>query len=165
METTAVKVYSLDYNDSKTYLFAGLFILGNLALPQVCHLLPQGGLVWLPIYFFTLIGAYKYGWRVGLFTAILSPLLNSALFGMPMVAFLPAILIKSTLLAVFAGFISWHFKQVSLLLLAAVVLLYQATGTLLEWVFIEKDLFYGRAGFPYRYTGNAFPGYRWVSVY
>ncbi len=44
METTAVKVYSLDYNDSKTYLFAGLFILGNLALPQVCHLLPQGGI-------------------------------------------------------------------------------------------------------------------------
>lgn len=101
METTAVKVYSLDYNDSKTYLFAGLFILGNQALPQIYHLLPQGGLVWLPIYFFTLIGAYKYGWRVGLFTAILSPLLNSALFGMPMVAFLPAILIKSTLLTVF----------------------------------------------------------------
>ena len=97
METTAVKLYSLDYRDAKTYLAAALFVAGNIVLPQICHLVPQGGLRWLPIYFFTLVGAYKYGWRVGLLTAVLSPLVNSALFGMPAAAAWPAILLKSVL--------------------------------------------------------------------
>ena len=78
---------------------AALFIAGNMALPQLFHLIPQGGITWLPIYFFTLIGAYKFGWKVGLLTAILSPIINSLLFGMPLPAVLPAILLKSVLLA------------------------------------------------------------------
>lgn len=83
METTSIKLYSLNYNDTKTYLATLLFVVGNMALPQLFHLIPQGGITWLPIYFFTLIGAYKYGWKVGLLTALLSPVLNSLLFGMP----------------------------------------------------------------------------------
>ena len=102
MEAKTVKLYALQYNSAKTYLVAALFILGNIVLPQLCHLIPQGGVTWLPIYFFTLVGAYKYGWRVGLLTALASPLVNSLLFGMPAVASLPAILLKSVLLAVAA---------------------------------------------------------------
>ena len=94
MQTTTVKLYSLSYGNVKTYLAALLFVLGNLAMPQLFHLIPQGGVIWLPIYFFTLVGAYKYGWRVGLLTAVLSPLVNSALFGMPAVAALPPITSK-----------------------------------------------------------------------
>lgn len=66
--TSTIRLYSLDYSSSKTYLMALLFVIGNITLPQLVHLLPQGGLVWLPIYMFTLIGAYKYGWKVGLLT-------------------------------------------------------------------------------------------------
>lgn len=84
METKTVKLYSLDYSNVKTYLIAALFIAGNMALPQLFHLIPQGGITWLPIYFFTLIGAYKFGWKVGLLTAVLSPIANSLLFGMPL---------------------------------------------------------------------------------
>ena len=103
METTAVKLYSTGYREAKTYLAAALFVAGNIVLPQICHLVPQGGLRWLPIYFFTLVGAYKYGWRTGLLTALASPLVNAALFGMPAVTALPAILVKSALLAGTAG--------------------------------------------------------------
>lgn len=92
METKTVKLYSLDYSNARTYLMAALFIAGNMALPQLFHLIPQGGITWLPIYFFTLIGAYKFGWKVGLLTAVLSPVINSLLFGMPLPAVLPAIL-------------------------------------------------------------------------
>ncbi|MDR2085930.1 MAG: ECF transporter S component, partial [Dysgonamonadaceae bacterium] len=67
MDTT-VKLYSLSYKETKTYLFALIFVTGNIVLPQICHLLPNGGLTWLPIYFFTLIAAYKYGIGVGLLT-------------------------------------------------------------------------------------------------
>jgi len=133
METTALKLYSLEYRQAKTYAVAALFLIGNIALPQLCHLLPQGGITWLPIYFFTLIAAYKYGWRAGLLTALLSPLANSVLFGMPAAAALPAILCKSGLLALFAGFAAARWQKASLWMLAAVVLGYQAVGTLVEW--------------------------------
>lgn len=139
METT-VKLYSLTYKEIKTYLFALLFVVGNIALPQICHLIPGGGLTWLPIYFFTLIAAYKYGLRVGLLTAILSPLINSALFGMPPVALLPAILIKSTLLAGAAAYAAHRLRKISLLGIIAAVLTYQIAGTLIEWA-IVKDFF------------------------
>ena len=133
METTALKLYSLEYRQAKTYAVAALFLIGNIALPQLCHLLPQGGITWLPIYFFTLIAAYKYGWRAGVLTALLSPLANSMLFGMPAPAVLPAILCKSVLLALFAGLAAAHWQKASLWMLAAVVVGYQAVGTLAEW--------------------------------
>ena len=58
MKETTLNLYALDYRDMRTYMVAMLFILGNMVLPQLCHLIPQGGITWLPIYFFTLIGAY-----------------------------------------------------------------------------------------------------------
>ncbi len=134
MQTTTVKLYSLGYGQLKTYLAAALFILGNIALPQLCHLFPKGGLIWLPIYFFTLVGAYKYGWKVGLLTALLSPTVNSLLFGMPLLSSLPAILLKSVLLAVAAGYAAHRFGRISLPILLAVVLFYQVVGTMGEWL-------------------------------
>ena len=79
---TTVRLHSLTLADAKTYLFATLFVLGNIVLPQLAHLVPQGGFIFLPIYFFTLIAAYKYGIHVGMLTAIMSPIANHLLFGM-----------------------------------------------------------------------------------
>ena len=128
-----IKLQSLGIGELRTYTYATLFTVGNIVLPQLCHLIPQGGLMILPIYFFTLIGAYKYGLTVGLLTAVLSPLTNSLLFGMPVVGMLPAILIKSVLLALGAALTARHFNKVSILLLAAVVLFYQVVGSVAEW--------------------------------
>ena len=133
---TTVQLRTLNYNEVKTYGLAALFVLGNLTLPQLFHLVPQGGVTWLPIYFFTLVGAYKYGWKVGLLTALLSPVVNSLLFGMPLPAALPNILLKSVLLAVAAGWTAAHFKKVSIGLLILVVLSYQMVGTLGEWLLV-----------------------------
>lgn len=133
MQTTTVKLYQWGYDEARTYLAALAFILGNIVLPQLFHLVPQGGVTWLPIYFFTLVGSYKYGWRVGLLTAVFSPLVNSILFGMPHAAALPAILLKSVLLAIICGFVASRFRKVSIKLLVLVVLSYQIVGTLGEW--------------------------------
>lgn len=129
-----LKLKSLPFSSLKTYMAAALFIVGNMLLPQLFHLMPDGGIIWLPIYFFTLVGAYGYGWRVGLLTALVSPLANSLLFGMPTVAALPAIILKSVLLAVMAGYAAYRYNKVSLLLLIAVVIGYQVIGTLGEWI-------------------------------
>ena len=86
-----IKIYNYGLNELKTYLFVLLFVAGNIILPQLCHLIPDGGKMFLPIYFFTLVASYKYGVKVGLMTAVLSPIINSLLFGMPAFALLPAI--------------------------------------------------------------------------
>lgn len=135
MEAT-VKLYSLDYSNAKTYLAALLFVFGNIALPQAFHLVPQGGITWLPIYFFTLIGAYKYGWKVGFLTAIFSPVVNSLLFGMPHVAVLPSILLKSVLLAIASAVAAHRYQRISLGILFVVVITYQVIGTLGEWFIV-----------------------------
>lgn len=137
MNTSSIKISAYGLADIKTYLLAALFILGNLILPQVCHLLPNGGLMWLPIYFFTLIAAYRYGLTVGLLTAVLSPLANHLLFAMPAAGVLPIILIKSVLLAITAALVSKKTGAVSLLSLLAVILVYQVIGTLAEWVIVN----------------------------
>jgi hypothetical protein len=132
-KATAIRLYSLGWREMRTYLFAALFIAGNILLPQLCHLFPQGGLILLPIYFFTLIAAYKFGFRVGLLTAVLSPLINSLLFGMPPVAALPIIMVKGVLLAAAASWMASKSKGASLLALIGVVLAYQLVGGLIEW--------------------------------
>ena len=127
MKTSSVTLYSTGYRETRTYLAAALFAAGNIVLPQLCHLVQLGGPTMLPIYFFTLVGAYKYGWRTGLLTV------NAALFGMPAVTALPAILAKSALLAGAAGYAARRFNRVSVALLAAVVLFYQIVGSAGEW--------------------------------
>ncbi len=136
----AAKLYSLGYGESRTYLFSALFVLGNILLPQLAHLAPNGGITWLPIYLFTLIGAYKFGWRVGLITALFSPIVNHLLFGMPAAGMLPVILVKSSLLAISAGYFATRFGRVTLVALALTILSYQLVGTLVEWA-IVGDLF------------------------
>ncbi len=133
MQTTSIKLYALNFTQAKTYVVAALFILGNIALPQLCHLVPQGGMILLPIYFFTLIGAYKYGWKVGLLTAVLSPIINHLMFGMPAAAVLAPILVKSTILALAAGYVAQNFQKTTISLLAMVVFIYQIAGGLFEW--------------------------------
>lgn len=135
MEISA-KLYSLNFGNAKTYLFALLFIAGNIIFPQLCHLLPYGGPTLLPIYFFTLIAGYKYGIRVGLLTALLSPLANHFLFGMPPSAALAAIITKSILLAIASAWAAHYFKKVSLLAILLIVIFYQLIGTLLEWSYV-----------------------------
>ena len=139
MATTA-KLYSLSLNNTKTYLIATVFIVGNLFLPQLAPLVPQGGFIFLPIYFFTLIAAYKYGIHVGLLTAILSPLANSLIFGMPPVAVLPAIMIKSAILAVVAAMAAKHFGKVSIIGILLAIIAYQVIGTGIEWAMTQNFL-------------------------
>ncbi len=132
MSTTA-KLYTLNLANTKTYLFAVIFVVGNLLLPQLAHLVPQGGFIFLPIYFFTLIAAYKYGIHVGLLTALLSPMANHLLFGMPPMAVLPAIIIKSAILAIAAALVAKHFGKVSLVGILLAIMAYQVIGTAIEW--------------------------------
>lgn len=122
----------------RSYLLMTAFVAGNILLPQMAHLVPKGGLIFLPIYFFTLVASYKFGYHVGLLTAVLSPLINHLLFGMPPAAVLPIILIKSVLIVVAAAIVSNRYRRVSVFHLLLVVLGYQVTGGLIEWAITQQ---------------------------
>lgn len=129
-----IKIYNLDFDQLKTYLFVTLFVAGNIIFPQLCHLIPNGGHIFLPIYFFTLIASYKYGMKVGVVTAVLSPAVNSILFGMPAAAVVPSIMIKSVFLAIAASWVAEKSNKVSLWSVLLVILSYQLFGSLVEWI-------------------------------
>ncbi len=127
METSA-KLYTLNYNEVKTYLWATVFVACNLILPQVFHLIPQGGIIFSPLSLVILVGAYKLGWRVGLLAAVASPLVNHLLTGSPAWEVLPVMTMKLAILALIAGLTAQHFKKVTLLLLVGVVLATEIMG-------------------------------------
>ena len=134
MSNNTTALYSLDMRSMRSVLVALVFVAGNIILPQAVHLIPNGGHIWLPIYFFTLVGAYKYGWRVGIMTAVMSPLVNCILFGMPALAALPAIVLKSSVLAFGGAYAARRAGDVSLAAIALAVLFCQLAGGVYEWL-------------------------------
>lgn len=131
METN-VRLYSLNYDEVKTYVWAAVFVACNLVLPQVCHLIPNGGIVFAPLSFVILAGAYKFGWKTGLLAALASPLVNHAVTGMPAWEVMPVMTLKLAALALAAGLAAQRFKTVSLPILVAVVLVAELVGALGE---------------------------------
>jgi hypothetical protein len=111
--------------DVRLYLATSALVLGNVLLPYAIHRIPNGGLIFLPIFFFTLIAGWRFGAAAGLLTGLLSPLANHALTGMPPGPALPSIMVQSALLGVLASAIASRNRKPSLPVLALVVILHQ----------------------------------------
>lgn len=127
-------VQTLTISRRETYLKAALFIAANIALPHIFHLFPGGGRMFLPIYFFTLIGTMRYGWQLGLITAVMSPVLGNVLFGVPATFLLPDMLFKGAMLTVAAALLVNKYGASLLVSLASVLAAWCAVG-LIEWPF------------------------------
>ena len=131
----SVRLYSLDYNDVRTFLWAALFVVCNMALPQVAHLIPQGGIIFAPLSLVILVAAYKLGWRTALLAAVVSPLVNNIVFGMPAWGVLPIMAVKLAMLALAAGLAVQRMQRVTLTILCGAVLLSELVGGMAELVF------------------------------
>ena len=105
-----------------------------MVLPQLFHLIPQGGIIFAPLSFVILAGAYKFGWKTGVLAAVLSPLVNHFVFGLPAWGILQVMTLKLVVLALVAGLVAQHFKTVSLPLIIGVVLLSMAIGCVGEYL-------------------------------
>ena len=132
---TSIRLYALSYSEMRTYLMAALFIACNIALPQLFHLIPQGGIIFSPLSLVIMAGAYKFGWKTGLLAAVASPIVNHLLFGMPAANVMTLMAVKLSILAIVAGLAAQYFKRVSLLVLIGVVLVTKALGFLVEFIF------------------------------
>ena len=137
MEYTS-RAAALTLDNWRTYLFATLFTAGNIALPQLCHLVPQGGLLFQPIYLFTVIAACRWGWRVALLTALVSPLLNTLWFSMPSVAMLPVVLLKSVVLALGVSWAMTSKVRKPLWMAVLFIIGAQLLGAVAEWALLSS---------------------------
>lgn len=135
MTTSTIKLYTLSLNTLSNWAIAAMFIAANIVVPQAIHLIEGGGQMLIPIYFFTLIAAYKYGWKAGLLTAVASPIINS-LIGMPSFEVLPIILVKSIILALTASIIAQRTGKATLWGILSAVVIYQVLGSLIEWAIV-----------------------------
>ncbi len=136
MKAIAITTPALRLAERRTWLLAAAFVAGNLLFPQLCHLIPDGGKMLLPIMLFTLVSAARFGLQTGLLTAIASPLLSVAIFGSPSDTILTAVVIKSLIIAITFGlwrqykgtFTLWN---VVLLTLACQLICFPIEGVLL----------------------------------
>lgn len=102
--TQQVRTESINLTQAQAYTKSALFIAANIALPYLFHLVPEGGKMFLPIYFFTLVAAIRYGWQVAALTAVMTPVVGNLLFGAPALHMLADMVVKGTVLSLLAGY-------------------------------------------------------------
>lgn len=97
------KTVTINGTESKT-LITALFIAANIGLPHLFHLIPGGGIMFLPIYFFTAFAAVSYGKWTGIFTGVMSPLAGFLIFDAPKAFMIPDMILKGVLLSAFVAY-------------------------------------------------------------
>lgn len=91
----------------RNWALSALFVGASVFFTQLFLLLTTNFVVWLPFMLITLFVAYRYGWKMGMVTAIVSPALNYILFAEPgantlsIVMFTGALIVGITALTAF----------------------------------------------------------------
>ncbi len=130
--TTATDSSALALRSNAAWLWAAVFVAGNLLLPRLCHLFPDGGKMLLPIMLFTVIATVRFGVWCGLITALASPLLSTLFFGMPSGTILAAVIVKSVVIALAFGLWKQYKGGFTLWSLLGLVVACQAVCFLIE---------------------------------
>ncbi|MGL5787901.1 MAG: hypothetical protein ACRCX4_13960 [Bacteroidales bacterium] len=115
-----------------TYLRASVFVILSVLTPVVMHQFSISGVVFLPILFFTFFAAIRYGWAVGLLSAIASPLVSNMLTGMPPGIILYVVLAQCVVISLLAGAFMQNKFKISFLQILAIIIAYQATAVIIE---------------------------------
>jgi hypothetical protein len=96
---------TLKISIAKEALYVVVFSALAVYTPYIVHIFggAEAGKIFLPMPFFVLLAGLLLGWRAGLATAIVAPIVSYLLSGMPTVDFLPFILIQLVVFGVLAG--------------------------------------------------------------
>jgi len=107
----------------KTIFFVFTFVFLAVITPMLAHYFGgvMAGRLFLPMPFFVLVAGLSLGWRAGLATALLVPVISYSLTGMPSGAILPFILIEMAGYGFFAGFLREKVKNIWVSLFGALI--------------------------------------------
>lgn len=123
-------------------LMAALFIAANIGLPHLFHLIPGGGVMFLPIYFFTAFAAVSYGKWTGIVTGIMSPLTGYLIFGAPKAYMIPDMMLKAVMLSAAIAYFMTKARRTAELIAAipvAVIVAWGLTGVM-ELTFTSYEM-------------------------
>ena len=96
---------TLELTDGRFYMYAAAFVAGNVLVPYLVHIWfgMQAGMMFLPIYFFSLMAGLKYGWKAGVVVGLFSGIVSYALTGMPPLEVLGSVVAKGMLIGLASG--------------------------------------------------------------
>jgi len=93
----------LKYNNIRSYVLTALFVTLAVFVPWIFHQFHLAGATFLPMHIFVLIAGLLFGWRAGLITGLLTPLVSHFISGMPVLNVLPQIMIELSAYGLIAG--------------------------------------------------------------
>jgi niacin transporter len=96
-------MYRFTMNRTKRLILTGLCIALGIVLPLAFHSIANAGSIFLPMHIPVLLCGLICGWPFGLACGVVTPLLSSLFTGMPVVAFLPAILCELAVYGAVSG--------------------------------------------------------------
>lgn len=107
-----INIQAVKYIKVKEIIGLIVFVSLSVFAPWFIHLIGGVGLgrLFLPMPFFTLMAGLLLGWRAGLATGLLSPIISHTITGMPLSAVLPFITIELTAYGLMAGLLNGNFK-------------------------------------------------------
>ena len=94
---------TLKYTDIRSYVLTAVFVTLAVSVPWVFHQFHLAGATFLPMHIFVLIAGLLFGWRAGLITGLLTPLVSHFISGMPVLNVLPQIVIELSAYGIIAG--------------------------------------------------------------
>lgn len=132
---TAVNNNCLLFSDLKLYVVISILVISTIFFPALLHNFGITGQIFLPLYFFSLLGGITYGWRCGLMIGLLGPLISFSTSGMPTLSILPFVAIKALSIGTIGGFLIEKYKNKNIFLMTLIsVLLTQIIGSILIFI-------------------------------
>lgn len=96
----------LRYTDVRSYLITVVFVTLGVTVPWEFHQFHLAGATYLPMHLFALAAGLAFGWRAGMITGLLSPLVSFAISGMPVLNILPQVVVEITAYGLVAGLLT-----------------------------------------------------------
>ena len=81
--TLTVRSTVIPINNTRAFLYETLFIVLAVAFPAICHLTGAPVSFLLPMHWTIILGGLVYGWRGGMVSGLISPVLSYLITGMP----------------------------------------------------------------------------------
>jgi hypothetical protein len=103
---------TLKLTKTKEAVFATVFTALAVYAPILIHYFAgvDGGRTFLPMPFFVLLAGLIFGWRVGLATAVMSPIVSYLISGMPIANILPFVTVQLAAFGIASGFLREKFN-------------------------------------------------------
>jgi len=140
----------LSFSDAKLYIFSFVFTLSAVFFPWLLHQFNLAGSQFLPMHFFIMIAGFLFGWRTGLITGVLSPLMSFSLTHMPSVVILPEVILELAVYGFAIGLLREKKLNIWISLISAMAL-----GRLARALFVFS---FGLKTNPLEYFQMSWPG-------